>query len=292
MKIKILRNKKAQISGILSGIGDAIKTFFDTIPKPVKFLLFLFLILFIGSIAQNSLMVFGTFCDSGEHPVKIKNNIFNNIGLISDIPDPDLVGEEIVPIDEDAFSSLFKEASVCSRKIKYGTITFDDGNTEEITELTNFYNGAYCTNCEEVIIEEKRNNGDTLDIVRGLCYGDVYRLENKSFFKKILCGFSRCEPPKDYYYDSINDVYQCTSDECSGKTAGDWWDEKLNDLGAVYLYPEGENNRVHFENFVGVTCQDLKPRIAVYGIPIFDYFMWLLILVISLLLWALMRFNK
>ena len=70
---KLMNNKKGAILNLFSGAGDLIKSFFDILPKPIKFLLFLAILLLLGVVIGWLLNGIGVFCDSADNPVKISN---------------------------------------------------------------------------------------------------------------------------------------------------------------------------------------------------------------------------
>ena len=294
----LLKNKRGAISGLFSGAGDVIKAAFDTIPKPIKFLFFLLILLFIGSLIHYSLSFFGIFCDSVDNPVNVGFNIIQNINLLDDIPqdNPNLV---------DLSSVLFvsgKKATDCSIRLTSGEIFYEEENiTESITSPEWFYDGTFCTECEEVEIYDWTPQSILVDIRpdTGICRGDVYRVENKGWWKKFWCDTLKieyCQPPQHFYYDSSSNKYVCKSgDDCGilvEQDSAQFWDERLNEVGAIYLYPEGYITRTSYEKLVGVACTDFKPNITVYGIPIFDYKIWIMLMLAGILVWVLINIKK
>lgn len=283
----LLKNKRGAISGLISSIGDIIKTAFDTIPRPIKFILFLLLLLVAGTLIQSSLHLFGVFCDSADHPVNIGLNIFNNIDLISEIPSTEFIGVEAI-----GTANLQRGVEECSQYYESGTIIYDDGTKENFTERW-FYNGRACTTCEIITVDPE---GFTLTGNQKLCLGDALRQSNedKSLLDKWFCGkkwFGRCEPPEHYYYDSAINLYMCEDETCEGITMGMVWDDKLQEQGATYLYPEGTFTKTSYDKFVSITCSDIKPNITVYSIPIFDYRMWILLTLVIILIWVLTKLK-
>ena len=126
------------------------------------------------------------------------------------------------------------------------------------------------------------------------CEADSFRIENedKSFWKRITCGgVLGCEPPEHYYYDSAINLYVCADDTCTGITAGQIWNEKLMAEDGKYLYPEGDKGGKSYTNFVGIGCKDIRPKITVFGIPIFDYQMWILGMLVFMLVWFYTRIK-
>ncbi|CAK0747249.1 hypothetical protein CCP1ISM_260007 [Azospirillaceae bacterium] len=290
--IKLLKNKKANIIGdVFSGIGDAVKTTFDIVPRPIKFIMFLSFILLLGFLIQYTMQIFGLFCDSSNNPVNVGFNL-GNIGMINDIPDAnqvDLVGR---PIGELPLSRLSNVLSRCSRLYPIGTDYKTKTNNYTTTDETWFYDGTLCSDCEVAWVFDSGWDKK--------CLGDVERTPDseKSIFRRWFCGEQwnqACEPPENYYYDSSLNIYVCNDETCEGeaKTIGEYWNEVLASAGAKQLYPEGFNaTRREYTNAVGISCKDLKPMLSIFGIAIFDYTLWIMITLIGILLWLYLNIKR
>lgn len=300
---KIIKNKKGALSGIISSIGHTIQSVFTTLPKPLLFILFLAILLLIGALLPTIFQAFGTFCDSGDNPVSTGINIFSNVGLMTYRPDADIVGSDSIKLNKLIFMSEEKHTS-CSEFITEGTIVFDDGTRINISDqnISGYwvYDGTYCTNCDEVTIEEFTPNIfagiSTGDLRSGVCWGEVEKLPDSelSWLQRTSCGGSggECEPPDDYKYDPDTNRYECSIASCGGKTAGDDWDDKLRKAGATPIYTTGQGTiSTKHTGFVGIKCRDIKPRLSIFGIEIFDYRLWVIIMLLVIGIWALKEFG-
>lgn len=302
-------NKKAQISGIFSGIGDIIKTAFDLIPRPVKFLMFLLLLLIIGQVIQYSLHLFGIFCNSANQPVQTHDGLFANMGLLGKIPDSrnfNLSGQNT---EEIAYTTIAQEVTKCSRNIRYATIESPNGSTRNITSTAEwFYDGSTCTDCNKVFITEYDPSFSMVSVsTKQWCEGFVFPLNHsKNLWQKLVCWMA-CEPPTGYYYDDTSNIYVCIDEATCKKesqTLGEEWDTLLLNNGATLLYPEGNcqeikdiETRTSFncegsEVSTGVVCQDYQPKISVFSIPIFDFTIWILLTLVFLLYWIYANIKK
>ena len=290
----LLKNKRGAISGIISSIGDIIRTAFDTVPKPVKFLLFLLLLLFIGLLIQSILSVTGIYCDSANNPVKLGGGFIKNIELADEVPNMAFLNLEAEEQAEYGISQFSDLITKCSKIIPYGLIQYPDGAEEAFTDKY-FFDGTFCTDCESVTIIEQLANGDVFD-THNFCTGTVLRLdkEDKSVWQKMFCGgmFGGCEPPEHYFWSQELDVFLCSDETCEGITLGEKWDAKLQEAEATYLYPEGIIAKTSYEKLVGITCTDIKPNLTVYGIPILDYKIWILLMLVAILVWVLTNIKK
>jgi hypothetical protein len=301
---------KSKKGSILGDIGSLMQNFFQTLPKPVKFIIFLAILLLIGVIIQYSLYIFGIYCDSANNPVKLSSGIFANIGLINEIPDDmSLLDKEVVEIEETpATKILGKSVSLCSQYYSDYRLRSSNGTeTWFYNEGRYFYDGTYCTDCEAVRIlpiiytNANRSSYTPQASEKKYCLGDVQHKENYGglfgWMKKSICLSSSdviggaCNPPKNYFYSYQINTYLCANNNCTGITLGQIWDDKLKNSGGVSLYPNGDNVTKSYTSAVNIKCEDLSPKIAVFGIPVFDYKLWFMILLIGVVLWVYMKIK-
>jgi len=286
----------------LTGITNGIKTFIDNTPKPVKFIFFLIFILLLGGLINSSLNVFGVYCDSNDNPVKV--SLASGVALIGKVPDYELLNSNQVKLNKVFLTSEDKHTD-CSVLLTEGTVTFEDETTTDIKDIEGgvwVYDGAYCTDCEEVRIKNSDvgllSNVNAGDLASGVCWGDVDRKINYSnWWKKSVCGSGECEPPINYKYSSDLNRYICVDDSClsqtgQGQNSGAKWDEELKKKGAERFYPEGITNELSDINAVGFVCEDLKPKLTFFGIEVFNYRYWILIMVISVMMYFLFKFKR
>ena len=294
---KLMNNKKGAIFNLFSGAGDLVKSFFELLPKPIKFLLFLAILLLLGVIIGWLLNGLGVFCDSADNPVKI-SNILVSLDLLNEIPDPTTLNLEVIESDTAQYMTV-EECSVCYEAGQVLIIReLPNGSTykQNISRRTCFYKDAGCVICEETIGLDPQT-ANLLGNLKGYCLGDatIKPYEDKNMLSKWFCGktfIGRCQPPEHYFYDSTRDNYFCLDETCTGITAGVRWDEKLRDSGAKMIYPEGQLNKKDADSMVQVSCKDIKPTITIYGIPIFDYRMWLIIMLITILAGFYIKYKK
>ena len=293
---ELLNNKKGLIPNIADIVNSAvgiIKTVFSTFPKPIRYVVFLLLLLLIGAVLHFSLSVFGIYCDSANNPVQLQSSVFRNLDLIDEIPNPEMVGKEAIELTELGFATTSKEVTYCSRKIMYGQIITDDLSITQISTPTYFYDGRFCTDCEIVTIDVTNPDGSVLLKRHSMCVGDVFRKTKiNNIFTRGICNTIACQPPPHYYYDQTLNLYVCEDETCSGITMGQTWDEKLQRAGATYLYPEGELTKKSYTSFVGITCVDIRPTLTIYGIPIFNYQFWAVLTLIIILAGFYIKYKK
>lgn len=292
---KLLKNKKGivNVGGIIGGIGGVFTSLFDLMPRPLKFLLFLLVLLVLGGLIQPSMQVFGVYCDSSDNPVSLGvTSIGTNIGLLDEVPDPETINLEV--IEPQSVQETVDECSLCYDAGEV-TVIDENGIRTNITETRCFYNyGDGCVNCNEVVDLDPTQFTLT-GTLRNYCDGDAFRkpTEDLSTLGRVFCGASylgRCSPPEHYFYESALDKYVCEDETCEGLTASIIWNEKLSKAGGTLIYPEGKDTRRNYESFVGVICEDLEPKLAVFGIPVFDYKLWVLLMLVIMIFWFYMKF--
>jgi hypothetical protein len=304
-KWRIIKNKKGILGISLDSIGSWIQGITSILPTPVKFLLFLFLLVTLTYILSIVFHAFGIFCNSAEQPVQINPNLFTSISLIGQIPDIKDIGKEQIDPYTIPVLSQVEQAQECSNLETSGSyILMDDdanlflanlgmfrqGQRFNITKPTWFYlaSNTHATICTNIRVEETSGLASHYNA----CLGDVYRKTEaeKTWSQKVFAG---CEPPLHYYFESTTGKYLCSDNSCTGQTLGKTWDELLNTKGAKLMYSNTRNIRnPSGDNAIGITCSDLRPRMAIYGIDLFTYSTWLVITLIVILLWAFNEIRK
>ena len=291
-KWRIIKNKKGILGISLDSIGSWIQGITSILPPPVKFLLFLFLLVTLTYILSIVFSAFGIFCNSAEQPVKLNPNLFTSVSLIGEIPDPKELGKEQLNLEESGFTIISEQVTECSMEVQHGYYIKEDGTLINFTAPRFFYDGTFCTDCEKVKVFDTVT-GRVGGFTKKWCLGNTYRVEDKSLIKKNLCGSLSCEPPQHYFYRYPNNAYLCADNSCTTITLGQRWDELLSSKGATLMYPSARNVRnPSGDNALGITCSDLRPRMAIYGIDLFTYSTWLVLTLIVILLWAFNEIRK
>lgn len=247
--------------------------------------------------------VFGVYCNSAEQPVILGGGFFtkiaNGVSLLGSIPDPKTLNENALSIEQTPLSGIpLSQVTKCTRTMPSGTIYFNETqrtlllslftnvevNAVNFTTPTSFYDGTFCTTCQQVTICGA--SGDC----QKMCIGDAFRTPNtdKTFLQKALCGNLGCEPPEHYFYSQTRNLYLCDDNSCTSRTLGQAYDQLLASKGAT-LFNQNVDGTINpsSDNIVGITCQDLKPRLAFFGIDVFEFKYWAIIMLIVLAFWGL-----
>lgn len=313
-----LMNKKGQISAVLSGIfsgvgnffkgiGDGIKSIIDIIPKPIKIVLFLLMILLLGNFINLGIRYFGIQCNSGGTPVKI-SNLLKNTQLMGAIPDYDNLNLYGVPV-KITDNNLLTNGEGCTQYYN-GALKFVGNDTIFYSNQSQYFYKSYCVFCpngEVDLINISQNKNLLRETFLGYyCLGNAMYNDDKGLWTKFKCDIIKsevCQPPKDYYYDYHTDVYVCGIN-CTGDdllTMGEVWNKLLEESGAVPLYPSDINisDEQGIKRAVGITCPipdnpkgSRVPRLGVFGIDVFNYVYWVLGLVIAVLVWVAINLKK
>jgi hypothetical protein len=293
-------NKKGIAGSIMQSIGNFFQGIMHIIPKPLIFLIFLAILLLLGQLLTYIFNIFGVYCTSGGIPMTIGFNPLYTAELIGDIPDSSTVGLNDVPLNKVLFLNTNKGTD-CSVRIPSGTMTFPNGTTRNFTTPMWFYDGAYCTDCLIVKITDYPSTGFFADPETkpeaGMCYGNVWKKPDteKSWWKKWTCGdtsgSAECEPPEHYYYNYQSNTYTCdeTETQCTQTTVGQKWDETLKSKGATPLYADayGETRDISHTKMLSIQCKDLRPKLTLFGIDIFNLTYWLILMLLGIMFWAL-----
>jgi len=290
-------NKKGLAGSIMQSIGNFFQGIMHILPKPLLFLILLAIILLLAQLLSFIFNIFGIYCTSGDIPMTIGFNPLYTAELIGEIPDASTIGLNDVPLNKILFVNE-KKGTSCSIYLTSGIMTFPNGST---TNFTNgwFYDGTYCTEC--LVVKITNSTGQSIiqqDInpEDGMCFGNVWKLpdEEKGTWKRWNCGSdagSQCEPPEHYYYNYQTNSYICDSLDmnCNQMTIGQKWDDTLKSKGATPLYGDtyGEIRDVSHKKLLSIQCKDLRPKLTLYGIDIFNLTYWLYLLLLGIMFWAL-----
>lgn len=253
----MMMNKKGQ--------ADIVGNIISFIPKPVLFLIFIMLMGVIVILLSPMFNSFGVFCDSTGTIVKLhESNFITNIAVLRSIPDAkEIAGDNINP-------------------------------NKFLLKCTEWINGSQylstygCSTCEFGEIPSQ------VDARFDVCDGDAFRTPDNELSwwgENIKCPVADCRIPKGYYFEFDSGEYECIGD-CSSQTLANVRDFRLDELGAVPMYEDNlyDNSASSFMKF---GCSDaLRVEPTVKGIPIFRLEYWLMMILISLLIWGISKFGK
>jgi len=285
---------------LFSGIRWFIDFFLNKAPKPIKILIFLIFVLVFFSFIPVFLQMAGIHCTSGLKPVKVspfkitqnfrlmmldKDNVFNQseftpegVGRILDIPTASCVWD------------------VCELDGTYYWMSEEECENENATEK-HLYQMAgsifgyqfSCATCNGTFNETffVRGSIGTSKTLTYVCDGDAYRIEqdDMNWYQKTTCDPNdRCMPPVGYYFKSDSGKYTCydlniCGDNITTETVEPAIDIELRDADAQLIY--GDFGESDYRRLLTFKCdKELSPQLTIFGIPLFDYKIWVMLLLI------------
>ena len=275
----------AILTDIIEGIKFLINFFIDKSPKAVKILFFLLFLLFFGNLINFMLQMSGIHCDSDKEPQKISMLDFGtNVKLLRETnPDRYLSGNELTICE--AHPSKCGEERSCYYYM-YQLPTGGYGLCNETNSSANceyYLNDGSCHNCTygERCIQDNEFwifCGTYYDV----CLTDAYYggQQVTDFLTKCI---ETCDVPLNYVWNMTTGTYHCLDLALCGngvtpeQTAVD---EILTKAGATHLYGDSLNDN-DYRRAVSVKCNNnLNPRLTFFKLDIFDYKMWLVLIVL------------
>jgi len=287
------------LSDILDGIRWLISFFVDRAPAPIKFIFFMMMIIAAALLIPFSLHIFGVHCNSqGQIASTSILSVATNIQLAFMDATAQYNNTNINP------STLFRTpVDSCYRAICLG----DDGlyhwSMEDACDNKNiifpYRSQAWqywqCTTCDgdvnNTFIQGKLFSSENVQ----LCFGNAYIINDsdKNFYQQtFMCGETwNCVPPVNYFYNFTNGMYDCLVPSICGVNISTKYypvDEELLNAHGELMYQNVAKE--DYRSFVMFQCDgERKPQITIYGIPIFDYRIWVILTVIIILLYGLSK---
>lgn len=274
------------LSDVFNGIRWAIDFFFTKTPRPVQILVFLLLIVSFGFIVSFTMHLLGIHCTSAKEVVSTSWNDFGvNLGIIG------LTDEEILIGDNksicDAHHDLCSDEHKCF--VYANQVDVDEWSECNSTDTGCKYLYKYgnCFNCttQELCFERR---------IFGVCDWDEYCVTDvlgNNFGEGFLfngCFANRwdaqdCNIPDGYFWNVTTGAYFCTDDDICGTNATKslpLLDQKLEVANAQLFYPPNVDSE-SYKKVVSITCDNnFNPQLAFFSIPLFNYEIWLLLIVI------------
>lgn len=287
------------VDEIFAGIRWIIDFFLNKAPKPVLFLFFLLLLFLFSAFISFTFHLIGIHCTStGDvvkvSPLKVGSNI--NLAFIgaNEPFDPANYTPQPITVGEGVISLIGNE--VCFRKICFG----DDGeyhysiesDCDNKTIITPYkmakWSWLYCSVCNGTVnstfISGIFGASETID----LCFGNTEPLDDddKNFYQEHFCEpESQCTPPDDYYYDYAQNLYICSNPTVCNQSVNSSSpitkaDHVLLEANAELLYPPNMNKKDINSAILFKCDKQGSAAMTFFGVPVFDYRIWMLLGVI------------
>lgn len=300
------------LSDLVDGVKWIIDFFFNKAPAPIKFLFFLVLIIIFATFINFTIQMMGVHCDSKLNVVKVSAlEVWTNYKLARLDKDDKYNANSytpgmIVPI------GYFPVPQTCfiamcniSGKFYYKYATECDNETLIYPYKVSGAEFFRCSDCSGTVDDPRISGGLISDDQGYLCFGDSYRYNTsglstlKLLYFSFSCGDNskRCIPPLNYYYNYSDGKYSCSNDAVCGinitaNTTTYMIDEELKNVKAELMYPPTLNNK-DIRGAVRFKCSgDMKPDLTFFGIPVFDYRIWLIGTLITMMILFLTHIGQ
>ena len=276
------------ISDIIDGVKWIIDFFMNKLPRPLKFLIFLLLLLSFAQLIPFFLHMVGIHCKSDKVVVKVDTfDIFANYGIYKEqseiVVGENLTFEEVHPkIDPDnCYWYMINDNGYVDR-----CIDFDDPLCKY------YYRWGQWFDCNRVRIIE-RDWFLWFDNENTYCEGDVLSQDNFG----ASPADKDCFVPNGYTWSFDDGYYYCINSTICGANVTDGFsiiDEKLENLDYIPMYEKGLNEK-SYKNAIKLKCDnELNPQITFFGIEIFNFQLWILLTLmgVMVLFFTKMRPHK
>lgn len=292
------------IDEIFSGIRWIIDFFFNKSPKAIQIMMFLLLLLLFVSIIPFFTHLIGIHCSSDLEAVKTSPlSVGNNLKLAFMDKD-DFINASVINPEELGLLGGFTDCAfyICndSGLLTQASASSCDNLTKFYIYRTTAFEWSSCTTC----LGSKFYTGGfafNLDFEQQggyWCNGDIESLDrdDMNFYQRFSCDSeSRCMPPINYYWEVDTGRYECNNlAECGVNLTAEQItplaDQILLDFGAERLYTDTE---LDYKKTVYIKCDsNLSPHITFFGIPVFDYKIWLVLIVLYVMFIFLTMIKK
>lgn len=287
------------VSEIFDGFRWIVSEFFSKIPRPLQLIIFLLFLVLFGFVLSFSLHLFGIHCNSAKEPMKVDfREISTNLRIIGYTADPFLTGDNLSLVD--AHPDLEGETDQCFRYAKKIDETLGGETWESCINSSNttgcsflWLPRAECFNCSTVrsiCLDPDLGGGIGAFLCnhQDRCTGDVYgNIDLEGFNFRCFGDPGDCSIPSGYTWNSSTGRLNCVNQDICGVNGTRQitkLDDKLKSVNAELLYnPNIDQGSYH--RFVSVGCTNaLNPELKLFGlIPLFNYQIWLIVMVIAAL---------
>jgi len=277
------------ISEVWDGIRWLIDQFIDKAPRPLKILLFLFFLIAFGNVIIWLFHLGGVHCNTDKEVIKTDTiDIVTNVKVLYSSSVSTLTGE-VVSVEEahpwTKFIYLGSALESCSYYMKNVSGEFQFCQDFNSTGCEYYYRDADCHNCTEIDVGWVYNSDLLLNWVYvGTVCDDGARYKSKSWFGRNIACEPLCDIPEHYAWNNQEGYFECADPDYCGVNATKEPDYEidflLKEAGGRLLYETPNEN--DYRRFIQIKCSDnYNPQLTLYGIPVFDYKIWLIIIVIA-----------
>jgi len=282
---------------IISEIIGFIQGFFQVLPKSLRYIFFLFILIGFAAFIPLFLHIIGIHCDGTKNVMRTSEFDFGNNLKIAFAGDELYNSSNYVPEYTVGFLNLPES---CVRKL------INLNGTTDYKLCSSGQSGCFyalratrafvwssspkcvkCVNFSYLTIVDIVNLVPTSDSTY-YCIGDAYTLN------KTSCT-DTCDIPIGYMFDGTTGTFKCIETSiCGGNNATVTYsvDALLEQANAKRLYSSVANDK-DYKSAIKIKCDgNLTPQLTVFGIPIFDYKLWLALIVLGALFFFLNKIKR
>jgi len=280
------------LSDIWNGITWTIDFFFSKTPRPLQILVFLLFLLFFGAMISTVLQITGFHCNNDKEMVKTDLfDVSTNFQMLRQSAN-DYFQEPTITIDEvHTWSS-----NTCFLLLDNSTGDYEPCVNESSATCLKYYESPQCFDCETVDVGWIKQEGEWVaNNIGDVCIGSAYPIEWTFIQRWLTCG-GECRIPNHYKFNATEGYYDCVDLEYCGvnatKVPNSKIDELLQNADGTLLYPTATTPR-NYETLIFLKCNNnYNPRLTFFGIDLFDYKIWLLMIVIYVLVMVYFSLKK
>ena len=287
------------ISEVWDGIRWIIDFFIDKAPKPIKILFFLLLLIGLVAMIPFFLHLIGFHCNTSSEMVKLSPiKVLTNIRLAF-IGSNEIINEtSYIPDKPNLVSSCRKPVCYVNGTYYWQSDPYCDGQTLVYPYLTTLATWSRCGICQGDVNYTGIESSNTLGTdYFYLCLDDVFHINvsERNWYQRWICDEGDdCTVPHYYYYEYDTGTFDCVDLDICGTNntiIKSKADDILLDSGGQLLYPDPDKK--DYNSVVRLKCdKELSPSITFFGIPVFDYRIWLMLIVIYILFMFLTNIKK
>ena len=301
------------IDEVISTLRWAIDFFMTKVPTPLKFFVFLLLLVVFGSFFSILLHFVGVHCDTSNTAYKTSMfDAYSNYQIYT-AKDDVFNYSNYYPYEYDERGGVLSTLTSCLITVCNATSDgsyWDEGDVFHYPhEACGNSNSYYlfsrgggklfdwnfgCVECDDFYTNLLIKSSVGSSHEPNLCYNDAYKIDRDDMntIQKTFCGDIACVPPENFYWESDTGKFTCMDDSVCGDNASTEnlyvLDMLLESAGAEPLYVTSSNKN-DYTRFVGISCDnDYNPNLTIASISVFDFKVWLMIMLIYIL--AMMLF--
>lgn len=280
---------------VFAGIRWVIDFFVEKFPKPLKIILFLLLLLFFGSMISVVLQVIGFHCTTSKEMVKVDFlDVVTNLRVLK-ASFGEVINENSYTIEE-----VHKYNNLIGVDCYYLLEDVGGGEYEFCVNESDpncryHWRDPECYNCSSTI-----NAGWVFTFygliptrhIGTICDSDAYPKKWSTIERYFSCE-ALCEIPEYFRFEQDNGSYVCDNPTYCGDNRTVDIDKRVDNIlqnaDAELLYKDKSSK--DYKHTILLKCNNnYAPRLTFFGIDLFDYRLWLIIIVISTLLIFLHKF--